>query len=92
MNYGQSQAVMVLAGERMGYPMANADNARAVLEGKPMHVMFGAAIEKEATELHNKLRTQGELVNQANKHCADLIAEYGLTAKPKARPSSGMGM
>lgn len=78
MNYGQSQAVMVLAGERMGYPMANAGNARAVLEGKPVHVMFGAAIEKEAAELHNKIRKRVDLVNQANKHCTDLIAEYHL--------------
>lgn len=76
MNYGQQQAIMVLAGERLGFPMATAAHARVTLEGKPVHPMHGAAVEKEATELHNKIRAQADLVTQANKHCADLIAEF----------------
>lgn len=88
MNYGQSQAVMVLAGERMGFLTGNTENARAVLEGKPMHPTFGAALEKLATELHEKIHAQVELVNQANKHCEDLIAEYGLDKKRMPDPSS----
>lgn len=90
MNYGQQQAVMVLAGERMGFSMVNAAIARTVLEGKPVHPMHGVAIEKEATELHNKIRTQAELVNQANKHCADLIGEYHLADKKPKGASIGM--
>lgn len=78
MNYGQSQAVMVLAGERMGFPMAHAAMAKTVLEGRPLHVMHSAAISAEAVELHNQIRTQPDMVAKANALCIELIAEYNL--------------
>lgn len=79
MNYGQSQAVMVLAGERLGVTVAHAAMAKVVLEGGPLHVMHSAAISVEATELHNQIRTQPDMVAKANAHCVDLIAEYKLS-------------
>lgn len=74
-------AVMLLAGERMGFSMSNADGARALLEGRSVHAMTSAAISNEATALHNQIRLQPELVNQANSHCDSLMAEYGLAAE-----------
>jgi len=79
MNYGQSQAVMVLAGERLGFPMSHAAMAKTVLEGGPLHVMHSAAISVEATEFHNQIRTQPDMVAKANAHCVDLVAEYNLS-------------
>ena len=80
MNYGQTQAVMVLAGKRLGYEMPNAANAEKVLGGESVHVMHQAAIEREAVDIHEIIRGEPpEVMAQANKHCADLIAEYKLS-------------
>ncbi len=78
MNYGQQQAVMVLAGQRLGFTSTYADMATKVLIGDPVHVMHNAAIEREATDIHNRVRKSPEVMAQANKHCVDLIAEYNL--------------
>lgn len=79
MDYGQLQAVMVLAGERLGFVMEHAAMAKQVLEGTPLHVMHRVSIEAEAVEFHNKIRTQPEMVAQAIAHRVDLIAEYNLS-------------
>ena len=78
MNYGQSQAIKVLVGEKMGFPMSSADIARNILEGKPVHVSIGAAIDKEAADLHNKIACDSALVEQANKHVSELLVQYRL--------------
>ena len=79
MNYGQSQAVIVLAGQRMGITIENAENAEKLLKGEAVHAMHGAAISREATAIHNQISVQpAEVMAQANKHCDDLISEYGL--------------
>lgn len=79
MNYGQCQAVKVLAGERLGYSMSTADYARTILEGKALHPMFSASMSREATDFHNRLRTQPEQMTKANEHVTAIIREYGLT-------------
>lgn len=79
MNYGQSQAVMVLAGERMGFSMATTDTAKQMLSGASVHPMFAVAVEKEATSLHNQIHSDADAVNRANKCCAEIIAEHHLS-------------
>jgi len=66
--------------------MGTAGNSRALLEGKALHPMCIVAIDQEATSFHNKIRQQSERVEQANRHCADLIAEFRLAVKA---PSDG---
>ncbi|TAL65822.1 MAG: DUF262 domain-containing protein [Burkholderiaceae bacterium] len=86
MNYGQSQAVMVLAGERLGFQMENATLAKKILGGESVHPMFFAFIENEATAFHNRIRNQPELVEQANQHCVAIAAEYALPAARATGP------
>lgn len=79
MNYGQSQALKVLAAERMGLKVSDAETAKALLSGSPVHVMLSARLEREACRLHNELRGSEDLVRQANGHVAELQREYGLS-------------
>lgn len=78
MTYGQGQAVMVLVGERMGFNMLNTDHAKRALAGHKVHPMFYASMEREAVQLHNQLRTQPDLLQQANSICDAVIAGYSL--------------
>jgi len=85
-NYGQQQAVMVLAGERLGFSISNTENARTLLEGKPLHPIYGFALEKEASTLLKQVRKKPEMLAQANKHCEDLIAEFRLAERKAGTP------
>jgi hypothetical protein len=81
MNYGKSLAVMVLVGERMGFNMVNADSAKKVLNGDAVHIILHAAIEREAVELNNQLRTKPDAPNviaQANKIASEVSAAFDL--------------
>jgi len=83
MNYGQAQAVKVIAGERMGYHMSNVDDAKKVLQHGvgSVHPMVSARISIAADDLHNKLCTQSpDVLFQSNKHVADVCKEFGLTS------------
>lgn len=97
MNYGQTQAVKVLVGERMGFPVTNVDDAKKVLQCgvDSVHPMVGAQISKAATDLHNQLSTQTpDVLTLANKHVTDVCAEFNLesAAELKKPKSPGMGM
>lgn len=78
MNYGQSQAVMVLVGERLGFKMANAVLAKQVLNGANVHPMRYVDLEREATELNNRIRKRSGAVAEANALSKQVMAEYGL--------------
>lgn len=78
MNYGQTQAVMVLVGERMGFEMPSAELSKKVLAGGTIHQMHHAAIEREAVDLNNRLRVQPDLIAQANNLSSAVISEFGL--------------
>jgi len=83
MQYGQAQAVKVLAGERMGFTVSNVDDAKKVLQCgvDSVHPMVGAQISKAATDVHNQLCTQSaDVLAKANKHVADVCAEFGVEA------------
>lgn len=78
MNYGQGQAVMVLVGERMGFSMLNTKHAKQVLAGEDVHPMFQAAIEREAVDLNNRLRSQPTQIARANAIARDVTTELSL--------------
>lgn len=78
MNYGQCQAVKVLAAHRMGLTATCTDDAIALMMGRPVHPMIAAAVEREAARIHNELAQDASTVNTANTHVHALMAEYGF--------------
>ena len=78
MTYGDGQALMVLAAERMGLSPAMLDDAKKLLEGKAIHPMTGAAISNEACRMNDQLRHDASLIEQANAHVKALATEYGF--------------
>lgn len=78
MNYGQSQALKVVAAHRMGLNPSCVNNAIAILMGLPVHPMFAASVEREATRIHNELALDESRVREANGHVANVMAEYGF--------------
>lgn len=80
MTYGHGCAIMVLAGNRMGLAPALVEEATRHLEGGTTHPMTGAAIEREAVDLNNRLRVDATLIAQANAHAEDLKLQYGFVA------------
>jgi|JI8StandDraft_1071087.scaffolds.fasta_scaffold267994_2 hypothetical protein len=78
MNYGQAQAVKVLAAARMGIEVGDEETAKAMLSGAPVHAMFGARLEGEACRVHELIRTSEERVREANEHVAAITREYGF--------------
>lgn len=78
MNYGQSQALKVLAAHRMGLTATCTDDAIALMMGRPVHPMIAAAIGREAARIHNELAQDASTVNTANTHVHALMAEYGF--------------
>lgn len=78
MNYGQAQALKVLAAARMGLVVCEEDAALTMLKGLPVHAMVGARVEREACRVHEIMRTSQKRVRVANGHVADLQREYGL--------------
>jgi hypothetical protein len=78
LTYGDGQALMVLAADRMGLSPAMLDDAKKLLEGKAVHPMTGAAISNEACRMNDHLRHDASLIEQANAHAKALATEYGF--------------
>ncbi|MBP8277573.1 MAG: hypothetical protein KAX55_11840 [Propionivibrio sp.] len=78
LTYGDGQALMVLAADRMGLSPAMLDDAKKLLEGKAVHPMTGAAISNEACRMNDQLRHDASLIEQANAHVKALATEYGF--------------
>ncbi len=81
LTYEQANAVIVCAAERMGLSPSNLDTAKAVCEGKPVHVMFAARLEAEACRVHNMIRADVDRVCEGNRLAATIVAEYGLSSE-----------
>lgn len=79
--HGDSIAIMILAGQRMGLNPKHQDDARRQLEGGAIHPMTGAAMDSEATDVNNRLRHDPSLIAKANIHAEHLKAEYGFTTE-----------
>ena len=82
LTYEQANAVIVLAAERMGLSPSNLENAKAVCEGRPIHMIFAARLEAEACRVHNMIRADVDRVCEGNRLAAEIAAEYGLSSAP----------
>lgn len=80
MTYGHANAIIILAGDRMGFSPALVDQARQHLEGASIHPMTGAAMEKEAVALNERVRRKPSLLPVANAHAEDIRVQYGFVA------------
>ena len=78
LNYGQGNAVMVLVADKMGLAPVHVDDAKKLLEGRPVHPMFGAAVESEAVKANNRLRSNASLIAEANRLAVEVALEYGF--------------
>jgi len=81
--YGDGQAIMVLAADRMGLSPSLVDEAIKLLKGVNVHPMISASISQEACRMNDLVRHDTNLVTQANSHVEALMGEYGF-AEPKA--------
>ena len=77
--YGVLQAAKILAAHRLGLEVKHIDNAERMLKGASMFSTVGAAIDKEATDIHNKLASLPEKLPAANKAMQDVLAEFGYS-------------
>lgn len=78
MNYGQSQALKVLAAHRLGIGTIYVNDSTEMLMGKDVHPTTFAAVEKEAARINNILAQDVAKIAKANEIVITLLAEYGL--------------
>jgi len=78
LTYCQSQALKVLAADKMGLNPQHVDDAQKMMRGCDVHPMTFASVEHQATQVHNELASDPEKVEQANHHVKTLLTEYGL--------------
>ena len=78
MNYGQCQAIKVLAAHRMNLDPSYVADATAMMQGASVHPIVSASVSREACRIHNALALDETNVRVANGHVATLMAEYGF--------------
>lgn len=76
--YGDSNAFMILASQRMGLNPAHIEDAKKQLEGGSIHPMVSAAMGKEASAMNDQLRHDAALIAKANIHVEHIAMEYGF--------------
>jgi hypothetical protein len=81
MTYGHGNAIMILVADRIGLGPALVAEARKHLEGSDIHAMTGAAMEKEAVALNNRIHSDALLLEQANAQAEDLKVLYGFAER-----------
>lgn len=90
MNYEQGQAIIVLTGVRLGFPMPSECIAKQILNNERVHTMFSANMDRDATQVHNLISEDENLVRLANKMSSDLIKEYKLIAQEESSKAVSM--
>ena len=78
---GDGYAAMILVGQRMGLEPKLVEDAKRQLEGGSIHPMTGAAMEKDASILNDRLRHDADLIVRANLHAEHIKAEYGFACE-----------
>lgn len=78
-SYGQAQACKILAFVRMGKSSTFETMANDLLEGKAIHPVHAASIEREVLRLHSEICTHEGAVKQANVHLKAVFAEHGFS-------------
>lgn len=81
LTYGDSNAIMVIAAERMGLSPSLVDEAVKLLKGGAIHAMTSAAISKEACRMNDLVRHDPVLIAQANSHVEVLMVEHGFVER-----------
>jgi len=76
MTYGDAQALKVLAADRLGLEPACVDFALDQLNGKPVPPMSSARLSKVATDMHNRIAADADLVARANVVVAEIKNTY----------------
>lgn len=76
MTYGDGQAIIILAAEKMGLQPSLVDEAKRQLEGQGIHPMTGAAMEKEAADMNDRLRHDASLIQEANTFAEEIKVQY----------------
>lgn len=76
MTYGDGQAIKILAADRMGLSPERLEDAKRLLEGKAIHPIVFAEIEREATRVHNIFAEDPGLLDKANAHGMAIAEEY----------------
>jgi hypothetical protein len=79
-SYGHAQACKILAFARMGKPSSFEAMAQSLLEGKTIHPMHAAQMEREVLRLHSEICIDERAANLANVHLKALFAEHGFFA------------
>jgi hypothetical protein len=78
LTYGDSMAVMILVGQRLGVTAVHVDDAVKQLNGVSVYPMTAAAMEKEAVRLNNSLAHDEEAIKKANLIAEVVKEEYGF--------------
>ena len=76
MTYGDTQALKVLAAERLGLEPACVDIAMDTLNGKPVHPTFSALMGGVASDMHNVIAEDENLVARANAVMTEIMGQY----------------
>lgn len=76
--YGHGHAIMILVAEMMGLSPSSVADAKQLLDGKEVHPMTGAAMEREAIRVNDLLRSDPEQIAVANRHAEQLKVQYGF--------------
>lgn len=78
MNYGDGNAIMILAAVQMGLNPPLVDEAKRYLEGGSIHIIIAKGMEDAAVQVNDQLRNDASLIEQANE-CANRIkSQYGF--------------
>ena len=80
MSYGHAQACKILAFARMGKTSTLEPMAKELLEGKTIHPMQFAKMERDVLRMHSEICVDEGAVNQANVHLKAIFAEHGFSA------------
>lgn len=78
LTYGQCQAVKVLVAQRLGLSSACTEDAVKLMQGTPVHPMHSAAVDSEATRVHNDLAGDPDKVSRATIIGNQVLVEYGF--------------
>lgn len=78
MNYGDSQALILLVASRLGYPVRQLAHAHALLSRQPIHIISIVALEREATQWHNLIAQNPILIRRANHLSSQIKRDLNL--------------
>ncbi|MFP3637834.1 hypothetical protein [Paraburkholderia sp. SIMBA_054] len=81
LTHGYGNAIMVLVADRMGLAPALVAESSRYLMGGDIHPMTGAAIEREAVAMNERLRVDAGFIAQANTYAQELAAQYGFAVR-----------